>query len=314
MSGTTPTAPTDSPDDPDHPESPKSPKSLGRPAPRRRRLPRLRDLSPSTRVGLALVGLTVLVAVLAPLLAPYDPVATDADRALQGASWQHWLGTDQYGRDILSRTVEGGRFALLVSLLATTVAVVVGTLIGAVAAYYGRFVDGAITRVLDAVLAVPSVLALLLVVSVFGNRLLVLVLAISVVYVPAVARVVRGAVRPVLSAGYVTAARARGERGLAVIGREVLPNVLDTVLVEFAMRASWVVLLVSTLSFLGFGVNPPAPDWGLMIQENRTALTVAPAGTVAPIVALAILVIGLNLAADGLGKYLGVDRAQRGVA
>ena len=109
------------------------------------------------------------------------------------------------------------------------------------------------------------------------------------------------------------AAKARGERSVAIIVREVLPNILDVILVEFAMRASWVVLLVSTLSFLGFGVNPPSPDWGLMIQENRMALTVAPMGTVAPIITLAALVIGLNLAADGLGKYLGVDRARRGV-
>lgn len=260
-----------------------------------------------------MVALTILVAVIAPWVSPYDPISTDSDNALVGASPSHWLGTDQYGRDVLSRTLEGGRFALLVSLLATSVAVVLGTLIGTVSAYYGRWVDAGITRVLDAVLAVPAVLALLLIVSVFGNSLWVLVLAISIVYVPAVARVVRGATFPVLSTGFVTAARARGESSLAIIRREVLPNILDTVLVEFAMRASWVVLLVSTLSFLGFGVNPPTPDWGLMIQENRTALTVAPAGTLAPIFTLSVLVVGLNLAADGLGKYLGVDRAQRGV-
>jgi len=275
---------------------------------------RLRDLSAGTRVGLVLVSVTVVIAVVAPWLSPYDPVANDSQNALAGMSGAHWLGTDQYGRDVLSRTLEGGRFALLVSLLATLVAVVVGTLIGTVSAYYGRWVDGGITRVLDAILAVPSVLALLLVVSVFGNGLWVLVLAVAVVYVPAVARVVRGATFPVLSAGYVTAAKARGERSLPIIVREVLPNILDTILVEFAMRASWVVLLVSTLSFLGFGVNPPTPDWGLMIQENRAALTVAPAGTLAPIVALSVLVVGLNLAADGLGKYFGVDRARRGVA
>ncbi|WP_109472969.1 ABC transporter permease [Ornithinimicrobium cavernae] len=274
---------------------------------------RLRELSTGTRVGLVMVGLTVLLAVIAPWISPYDPISTNADNALVGASRSHWLGTDQYGRDVLSRTLEGGRFALLVSLLATTLAVLVGTLVGTLAAYHGRWVDAGITRVLDAVLAVPAVLALLLIVSVFGNNLWVLVLAISVVYIPAVARVVRGATFPVLSTDFVTAARARGERSLAIIRREVLPNILDTVLVEFAMRASWVVLLVSTLSFLGFGVNPPTPDWGLMIQENRTALTVAPAGTLAPIVTLSVLVVGLNLAADGLGKYLGVDRARRGV-
>ena len=278
----------------------------------RQALRSLGRLSTGTKIGLILVGLTVIVALLAPVLAPYDPVATDSQHALAGAGWQHWLGTDQYGRDILSRTLMGGRYALLVSLLATTVAVALGTAIGAVAAYYGRWLDGGITRVLDAILAVPSVLALLLVISVFGNGLWVMVLAVSVVYVPAVARVIRGAARPIMSTGYVTAARSRGESAAPIIAREILPNILGTVLVEFAMRASWVVLLVSTLSFLGFGVNPPTPDWGLMIQENRTALTVAPTGTVAPILALAALVVGLNLAADGLGKHLGVDRAGRG--
>lgn len=275
---------------------------------------RFHGLSIGTRIGLALVAATVAVALLAPWISPYDPVATDAGDALAGASWQHWLGTDAYGRDVLSRTLEGGRLALLVSFLATIVAVAVGTLVGALAAFHGRWVDAGITRVLDAILAVPAVLALLLVVSVLGNGLWVLVLAVAVIYVPAVARVIRGASGPVLASGYVTAARARGERSIPIIVREVLPNILDTILVELAMRASWVVLLVSTLSFLGFGVNPPTPDWGLMVQENRAALTVAPSGTLAPIVALSILVIGLNLAADGLGKHLGVDRARRGVA
>lgn len=272
-----------------------------------------RDLDRSTQVGIILVAGTILIALLSPLLAPFNPVATNSDNALAGISTTHLLGTDQYGRDVLSRLLLGGRFALTVSLLATTAAVVLGTIIGTLAAYYGRFVDSAISRVLDAVLAVPAILALLLIVSVFGNSVPVLVLAITVVYAPAVALVIRGATRPVLTSDYVRAAKARGERSVPIIGREVLPNILDVILVEFAMRASWVVLLVSTLSFLGFGVNPPAPDWGLMIQENRTALTVAPSGTLAPIVALAALVIGLNLAADGIGKYLGVDRAGRGV-
>ncbi|GAA3668781.1 ABC transporter permease [Microbacterium marinilacus] len=274
----------------------------------------LRDLTPSSRVGLLMVAATIAVTVLGPFLVPYDPVATNADNALAGASGAHWLGTDQYGRDILARTVAGGRYALLVSLCATAASVLIGTVLGTLAASSGRWVDAGVTRVLDAVLAVPSVLALLLVVSVFGNQLWVLVLAVSIVYAPAVARVVRGAARPVMTSGYVTSARARGERTIAIVVREVLPNILDTIFVEFAMRASWVILLVSTLSFLGFGVSPPAPDWGLMIQENRSALTVAPAGTLAPIVALSVLVVGVNLAADGLAKYLGVDRARRGVA
>ena len=167
-------------------------------------------------------------------------------------------------------------------------------------------------RIVDALLSVPSILALLVVVTVFDAGLWVIVLAVTVVYAPAVTRVVRGAARTVITQDYVTAARARGEKPLSIVFREILPNVLDVVLVEYAMRASWIVLLVSSLSFLGFGANPPTPDWGLMVQENRTALTVVPLGTLAPIVALATLVVGLNLTADGLSKSLGVDRATAG--
>lgn len=270
-------------------------------------------LGPTTTLGIAMVLFIVLITLLAPLLSPYDPIETDSANALRGASAEHWLGTDAYGRDVLSRVLYGGRFALLVSVLATTIAVGVGTMVGSLAAYFEGFVDGAITRVLDAILAVPATLWLLLIVSVFGSGTLVIVTAISVVYSPAVARVIRGAARAVMRSAYVVAAQARGERAVPVIVREIIPNILDTILVEYAMRACWVILLVSTLSFLGFGVNPPTPDWGLMIQENRTALVVAPMGTLAPIIALAVLVVGLNVAADGLGKYFGVDRAQRGV-
>ncbi|MDN5761803.1 MAG: ABC transporter permease [Microlunatus sp.] len=272
------------------------------------------DLGLVTLVGIAMVVITVVLAVLSPVLSPYDPIASNADAALMGSSWAHWLGTDAYGRDVLSRTLYGGRFALVVSVLATTICVALGALIGALAAFYEGWIDGAITRVLDAVLAVPAVLWLLLIVSVFGSGTWVIVVAIAAVYTPAVARVTRGAARPVMRSAYVVAAQSRGEMSLPIIVREVFPNILDTILVEYAMRACWVILLVSTLSFLGFGVNPPNPDWGLMIQENRTALVVAPMGTLSPIIALAVLVVGLNLAADGLGKYLGVDRAMRGVA
>jgi len=268
--------------------------------------------SSALSIGLGLIALHVVLAVLAPWIAGHDPVATDSTAALTGTSWSHWLGTDQYGRDILSRTLNGGRYALLVTFLATTIAVGVGTVLGCVTAYADNWFDEVVMRIVDALLSVPSILALLVVVTVFDSGLWVIVLAVTVVYAPAVTRVVRGAARTVITQDYVTAARARGEKPLSIVFREILPNVTDVVLVEYAMRASWIVLLISTLSFLGFGANPPTPDWGLMVQENRTALTVVPLGTLAPVVALATLVIGLNLSADGLSKSLGVDRAQKG--
>ncbi|WP_396288354.1 ABC transporter permease [Curtobacterium sp. KT1] len=270
--------------------------------------------STALSIGLGLIALHVVLAVLAPVIAGHDPVATNAGDVLAGPTWTHWLGTDQYGRDVLSRTLNGGRYALLVTFLATTIAVAVGTVLGCITAYADNWFDETVMRVVDALLSVPSILALLVVVTVFDAGLWVIVLAVTVVYAPAVTRVVRGAARTVITQDYVTAARARGERALSIVFREILPNVLDVVLVEYAMRASWIVLLVASLSFLGFGANPPTPDWGLMVQENRTALTVVPLGTLAPIVALATLVIGLNLAADGLSKSLGVDRAKQGVS
>ncbi|WP_420367681.1 ABC transporter permease [Curtobacterium sp. L1-20] len=269
--------------------------------------------STALAVGVGLIALHLVLAVLAPVIGVHDPVATDSTNVLAGPEWTHWLGTDQYGRDILSRTLNGGRYALLVTFLATTAAVAVGTVLGAVTAYADNWFDEVVMRVVDALLSVPSILALLVVVTVFDAGLWVIVLAVTIVYAPAVTRVVRGAARTVITQDYVTAARARGEKPLSIVFREILPNVLDVVLVEYAMRASWIVLLVASLSFLGFGANPPTPDWGLMVQENRTALTVVPLGTLAPIVALATLVVGLNLAADGLSKSLGVDRAKQGV-
>ncbi|MGW7243526.1 ABC transporter permease [Streptomyces sp. NPDC054804] len=263
-------------------------------------------------VGLAVVAVHILVALLAPLLTSYDPIANDASHALLGPSGAHWAGTDQYGRDVLARVLYGGRYALGVSVAATLITVALGTVIGCAAALRGGWFDDLLGRVLDAILSVPSILALLVVVTALGTGPAVIVLAIAVVYVPQVVRVVRGAALAVVPMDYVTAARARGESTWAILRREVLPNITDVVCVEFAMRASWVVLLISSLSFLGFGADPPTPDWGLMVAENRTAITVVPMASLAPIIALATLVVGLNLAADGLSKAWGVDRIREG--
>jgi peptide/nickel transport system permease protein len=263
-------------------------------------------------VGLAVVGVHILIALIAPLLTSYDPIANDPSHALLGPSWSHWAGTDQYGRDVLTRVLYGGRYALGVSVVATLIALALGTVIGCAAALRGGWFDDVLGRIFDAVLSVPAVLALLVVVTALGTGPAVIVIAVAVVFVPQVVRVVRGAALAVVPNDYVTAARARGERTWSILWREVLPNIVDVVCVEFAMRASWVVLLISSLSFLGFGADPPTPDWGLMVAENRTAITVVPMASLAPIIALATLVVGLNLAADGLSKAWGVDRIREG--
>ena len=274
-----------------------------------RRLPRRASLV----IGLTLVAMNVLVAVLAPLLAPFSPTQPNALDVVQGPSSKHLLGTDQLGHDILSRVLYGGRNALLVSVAAAVLAIGIGTLLGCLAAYRRGWFDEVLMRVLDAVLSVPAILALLVVVTVLGSGTAVIILAATVIYCPAVIRVVRAAAFSVIGLDFVTAARARGEGFWAITRREVWPNILDVVFVEFAMRCSWIVLLVSSLSFLGFGVNPPTPDWGLMVWENRNLLTVVPTAALAPIVALASLIVGLNLAADGIAKARGIDRIVGGL-
>jgi peptide/nickel transport system permease protein len=266
-------------------------------------------ISRSGVIGLAIVAVQVVVALTAPLLAPYSPVAPDPLSSLEGPSSAHLLGTDALGRDVLSRVLYGGRYALGLSLAAAALAVGLGAIIGCYVALRRGWLDETVMRLVDAVLSVPAILALLVVVSVLGTGAPVIILAAAVVYCPAVIRVVRAAALSVARLDYVTSARARGESSWAIVRREIWPNVLDVVMVEFAMRASWIVLLISAMSFLGFGVNPPTPDWGLMVAENRTALAVVPWATLAPIIALATLIIGFNLAADGLAKARGVDRA-----
>ena len=283
------------------PVGPKAPGSLGR-------IVRSIRQSRMATLGFALVILHILLALLAPALTAYEPTANDALAALQNPNESHLLGTDALGRDLLTRTLFGGQYALAISFAATVLAVVFGSLIAGVAAYSGGVVDDVITRVLDSVLAVPAMLAMLVVVTVFGTGPWVIILAVVVVYTGGVTRIVRAAVMDVLPKDFITAARARGEGMFSILFREVFPNVLDIILVEFAMRASWVVLLISSLSFLGFGANPPTPDWGLMVAENRNLMAVFPWATLAPIIALATLIVGLNLAADGLAKSLGVDR------
>ncbi len=264
--------------------------------------------SKSATLGFALVIIQVILAVFAPIISPHNPTENNAAAVLQLPGGAYPLGTDTLGRDILSRTLYGGQYALAVSFSSTALAVLLGTIIAGLAAFYGGWVDQVITRILDSILAVPAILAMLVLVTVFGSGPAVIVLAVVVVYTGGVTRVVRAAVMDVMPKDFIVAARARGEGVFYILSREVFPNILDVVLVEFAMRASWVVLLVSSLSFLGFGANPPTPDWGLMVAENRSLMAVVPLATLAPIVFLATLIVGLNLAADGLAKALGVDR------
>ena len=273
----------------------------------------LRDTAsrPSGAIGLALVVLHVAVALLSPWIAPYDYKALDATRMLQAPGLEHWLGTDHLGRDILTRVLLGGREALLVTSVATPIAVAWGGFAGVLFGLVGGRLDDDAMRLGDALLSLPKILFVLTAATMFGTGPEVLIPTLSFFYGVPVIRIARAATHDVVARDFVTAARARGHPRTSIILVELLPNVRDALLVEGAMRWSWMLLTFSSLSFLGFGVSPPTPDWGLMISESRGFIAFAPWPVIAPMVALSTLIIGINLSADAFAKALGIDRAQK---
>lgn len=266
---------------------------------------------PSGAIGLFLVILNLVVALISPWLVPYDFSAVNSSAMLTGPSSSHWLGTDHLGRDILSRTLLGGRQALFVTGIATPVAVLWGGFAGIFLGLVGGRVDEVAMRIVDAFLALPWILKMLVLIVTFGTGLWVLIPTLSFVYGVPVIRIARAATHNVVARDFVSAARARGHSSLVIMRRELLPNVLDTLMVEGAMRWSWMLLAFSSLSFLGFGVSPPTPDWGLMIADARGFMAFAPWGVLGPVIALSSVIIGINLAADSLAKAVGIDRAQK---
>jgi peptide/nickel transport system permease protein len=266
---------------------------------------------PSGAIGLAIVLIHLLIALSSPWLVPFDYKAISSLLILSPPDAVHWWGTDHLGRDVFTRTLLGGREAILVTLIATPLAVVWGGFVGIYLGLVGGKLDDVLMRLVDAFLALPWILKMLLMIATFGTGLGVLIPTLAFFYGIPVIRIARAAAHNVVARDFVLAARARGHGRLSTIGRELLPNVLDALLVEGAMRWSWMLLAFSSLSFLGFGVSPPTPDWGLMVADSRTFLAIAPWSGLFPIAALSSLIIGINLTADALAKSLGVDRAQK---
>ena len=266
---------------------------------------------PSGLVGLILVAFHVVLAIGSPAIVPYDFRELSAQVILNAPSSEHWFGTDNLGRDVFTRTMLGGRQALVVTTVATVLAITWGGLSGVLLGLIGGRLDELLMRVVDAFLSLPWILVLLLVVVMVGSGPGVLILTLGFFYGIPVIRMARAATHDVVAVDFVTAARARGESRSTIVRRELLPNVLDVLLVEGAMRWSWMLLAFSSLSFLGFGVAPPTPDWGLMISDARNFMSFAPWAALAPVVALSSLIVGINLSADALAKALGIDRAQK---
>jgi peptide/nickel transport system permease protein len=259
---------------------------------------------PATMVGIGIILFFLFMAIFGPLVAPYGYAEQIASDRLQTPSAKHWLGTDQYGRDILSRILVGSRDIYLIAGSGTALAVLMGLTVGLSTGYYGGFLDEIVMRLLDVLLAIPPLLLAMVLLGTVGPSRVNVILIIGFLYIPMVSRVVRSVVLDLKTREFVEAAKLRGETVLYILFREILPNALPALAVEASMRFSYAIFLAASLGFLGLGVQPPAPDWGLMVGEARDWFSQAPWVLLFPAGAIAMLVIGVGFTSDGLRRIL----------
>jgi peptide/nickel transport system permease protein len=261
-----------------------------------------------TKIGVAIVAFLVAVALFGPLLAPHSPTEFIAVPNT-GPSGDALFGADALGRDVFSRFLNGGLSVLWMSGAATLIGVGLGVVVGLVAAYSRNWLDDVLMRASDVVLAFPQIILALLVVSAIGAKLWLIVLVVALGHLPRVARVMRAAAQEVVERDFVKAAEAVGEKRSRIVFGELLPNVTSPLLVELGLRMTYSIGLVAAVSFLGFGLQPPSSDWGLMINENRLSITVQPWAVLLPVLAIGLLTVGTNLITDGIARAaIGIDR------
>ena len=263
-----------------------------------------------SRIGLGIFLLIVLVALAGPLIAPHSSTAfvtaPNASSSLHGP-----FGGDSLGRDVWSRFLDGGRSILGMSLAATLIGVGLGLVVGLTAAYRKGWVDEVLMRIADVFMAFPQIVLALLLVAAFGPSVGLIILIVGISHAPRVARVIRGAAQQVVERDFVKAAEAVGEPRRRIIFGELLPNVISPLMVEFGLRLTYSIGLIAALNFIGDGIQPPAADWGVMINENRLALAFQPWGVLLPIIAIALLTIGSNLLTDGFARaVIGLERGE----
>ena len=258
------------------------------------------------RIGLIVIGLLLLAALLAPLLARHDPIRGDLLRQLQPPSAEHWMGTDVQGRDVWARLVYGARISLAVGLISQSIALAIGLTLGLVAGYFGRWIDDLVMRLADVTLAFPTLLLLIAMVAALQPSLLVVFVTVGIVGWAGMARLVRGQVLVVRQLEYVHAARALGTPDHRIIARHVLPNVIAPVVIATTLGMAGAIMAEAALSFLGLGVQPPTPSWGAMIADGRdlSQLRSSPWTSLFPGLAIGVTVLGFNLLGDALRDAL----------
>jgi len=255
-------------------------------------------------VGGIIVLLFVFIALLAPLISPYPPNEGDLTKRLKPPSKEYLLGTDSLGRDLLSRVIHGARISLQIQIVAVSIAMVIGTLLGMVGGYYGGKFDHLIMRLMDILLAFPGIFLAISIIAVLGPGLTNLMLAAGIYSIPQFARIVRGSVISLKEKEFIEAARAVGENDFNILFRYLLPNSMAPIIVQTTLRMATVLLTASGLSFLGLGVQPPTAEWGAMLSNARAYLITAPHVATVPGLAIMLVVMGFNLFGDGLRDSL----------
>lgn len=263
---------------------------------------------PRGRTGLIVLGAVVLIAVVGPFVAPHSSTATVVS-PYAGPSPDALLGGDQLGRDVLSRVLDGGWVLLIMALVATVLGTVIGAACGIAAAYLRGIWDGALMRTVDVILAFPQLVFALLLVSIVGPKLWLIVLAVGFSHAPQVARVIRSAALDVSERDFIKANEALGIKRRRIMARDILPNLISPLMVEAGLRVTYSIVIISGLSFLGFGQAPPAANWGVMINENRAGLQLNSLAVIVPAVLIALLTIGTNTFTDAVARVtIGIDR------
>lgn len=259
-------------------------------------------------IGAAILIFWVVMAIIAPVIVPYGINEMQSGQVWKPPSAAHPFGTDNLGRDIFTRLMIGARQMVVLPALSVSLAVVIGSSIGLLSGYRGGWVDEIIMRVMDAMMAFPVLMLYLMIIAAVGASVVNVVLAVAIATAPAVSRLVRGLVLDLRSREFVAAARMRGESTSYILFREILPNTINPIIVDALVRIGYAAFSISALGFLGLGVPPPNPDWGGMVSEARNALIITPTAPLIPALAIASLVIGFNLLADGLSEATRTDR------
>ncbi|NOZ29941.1 MAG: ABC transporter permease [Chloroflexi bacterium] len=255
-------------------------------------------------LGTLIIALLLISALLAPVIAPYDPIKTNIRDRLQGPSAAHLFGTDDLGRDIFSRVLYGTRISLKVGLISVSIATSIGLLLGLLAGYLGGWVDTLVMRTMDVLFAFPAVLLAIAIMAVLGQSTTNVMIAVGIVYVPIFARITRGSVLAVRELEFIEAARCIGLRDADIVRRHILPNALDAVIVQVSLATAFAILAEAALSFLGLGTQPPDPSWGSMLSFGREYMLEAPWWTIFPGLAIFLTVLALHLIGDGLRDAL----------